>query len=94
MRKNVDVIYPKNITSLGDHLLAARLDRSMKQKAVAKLLGVCPETLFGWERNKREPDVQYDPGIMNFLAYCPVLYDQQSNLAIELGTLECTEDSL
>jgi len=44
----------------------------MKQKIVAKLLDVCPETLFGWERNKREPDVRYYPGIMNFLGYCPV----------------------
>ena len=45
----------------------------MKQKVVAKLLGICPETLFGWERNtdRHEPEVKYYPRIMNFLGYCP-----------------------
>ena len=44
----------------------------MKQKDVAKLLGVCPETLFGWERKRHEPDVQHYPEIMDFLGYCLV----------------------
>jgi len=64
--------YPKNIVSLGDYLLATRLGRSVEQKIVARLLGVCPETLLEWEKNRHEPAAEYYPEIMNFLGYCPM----------------------
>lgn len=64
--------YPKTIETLGDHLLAVRLDRGLEQKHVAQSLNVDPTTLPGWEKNRHEPEARHYPGSMEFLRYCPV----------------------
>ena len=37
--------YPPELNTLGDHVRAARLDRGLFQKDVAKLVGVCTNTV-------------------------------------------------
>ena len=54
-------------------MLAARLDRGLQQKEVAKNIAVCPESLMGWEKNRHAPDTRHYPQIMEFLGYCPVM---------------------
>ncbi len=64
--------YPKEIVTLGDHILAARLNRNLVQKKVAKIIGVNAWTVMIWEKNYHEPGFVHYPIIMNFLGYCPI----------------------
>ncbi len=63
---------PKEIVTLGDHLLAARLNRQLLQKDVGNVIGVSAWTVMNWEKNYHEPGFIHYPSIMEFLGYCPV----------------------
>ena len=58
--------------TIGDHLLAVRLERGMEQKEVAKLLGTYSHTLMNWEKNKSKTLPRFYPKIVDFLGYCPI----------------------
>jgi transcriptional regulator with XRE-family HTH domain len=64
--------YPKQINSLGDHILARRLDLKVLQKQVSDLIGVHEMTITGWEGNTTVPEVRYMPAIIEFLGYNPL----------------------
>lgn len=68
--------YPKEIKTLGDHLLARRLDKKLYQKDVGEILGVDGNTILNWEKNYTDPEVKYYPKIMEFFKYCPIHFAQ------------------
>ena len=48
----------------------------MFQKDVAKLVGVCTDTVTNWEKNRSNPDLRALPGVVEFLGYDPRPADQ------------------
>lgn len=70
-RKSRPKGYPEQPRTLGEHLRRRRSDLGLLQREVAALLGVSAETILGWERWKREPEIRHWPGILVFLDYDP-----------------------
>mgnify|MGYP002725883772 CR=1 FL=1 len=66
--------YPQELTTLGDHIRARRLDLGLEQKDVAILLKVCKDTIKNWENNHFKIEARNYPAIMDFLGYC--LYEK------------------
>lgn len=64
--------YPKDLTTLGDHIRKRRLDLGLFQKDVAKKLHTTTSTVINWEKNRCEPELKFYPAIMEFLGYCPI----------------------
>ena len=61
--------YPAELNTLGDHIRAARLDRGLFQKDVARLVGVSTYTVTNWEKNRSDPDLRALPAVLDFLGY-------------------------
>jgi transcriptional regulator with XRE-family HTH domain len=57
--------------TIGDHVRQAREKRGLLQREVAELIGVTPETVANWEKNKTEPVVALMPAVIRFLGYEP-----------------------
>ena len=57
----------------------------MFQKDVAKLLGVCTDTVTNWEKNRSKPDLRALPNVIKFLGYDPRSADQ--SMASQLTSL-------
>jgi len=70
-RKPASVQYPKELTTLGDHLKKRRLDLRLTQREVARRLGTNKNTIRNWERNRGRPVLRFMPGILQFLGYVP-----------------------
>jgi len=66
-----DSRYPKARVTLGDHLLARRLDLGLFQKDVAATLEANTSTVTNWEKGWSEPELCFLPGIVAFLGYDP-----------------------
>ena len=49
------VSYPKELITIGDHLRAWRLDNGLLQSDVATILGVCEDSIVGWENMRYKP---------------------------------------
>lgn len=45
------------------------------QKHVANLIGVCEDSITGWENNRNDPSIVYYPKIIQFLGYVPFEVD-------------------
>jgi transcriptional regulator with XRE-family HTH domain len=41
--------YPKNPKTLGERIRKARMDRGLKIKELAELIGVTPDSIINWE---------------------------------------------
>ena len=63
--------YPKEIKKLGDHTRKRRLDLGLRQRDVARQIGVNKDTIYNWETNRTAPEVRFIPGIIHFLGYAP-----------------------
>jgi transcriptional regulator with XRE-family HTH domain len=59
------------LTTLGDHLRKARLDRGLRQDEVARELGVGYQTVSNWERNYSRVGPRLLPKVVAFLGYDP-----------------------
>jgi transcriptional regulator with XRE-family HTH domain len=64
--------YPKEISTLGDHIRKHRLDLKLLQKQLADKIGVDEATITNWERNATVPAIRYIPAIIRFLGYDPL----------------------
>jgi transcriptional regulator with XRE-family HTH domain len=64
--------YPTEISTLGDHIRARRLDLKLLQKQVADQIGVDEATITNWERNTTPPAIRYIPAVIQFLGYDPL----------------------
>jgi transcriptional regulator with XRE-family HTH domain len=65
--------YPKVISSLADYLRKKRLDLGLLQKEVAARIGVDPDSICNWERQRNIPEIRFMPKIIDFLGYCPLV---------------------
>ena len=63
--------YPREPTTLGDHLKKRRHELGLRQKDVAAQLGVTQGTILSWETHQTHPAVIYIPRIIAFLGYNP-----------------------
>ncbi len=70
-KKPLPSTYPKTIKTLGDHLRKRRLDLDLLQKDVAKMIGVCEQSICNWEKNLAKPAIKYIPKIIKLLDYIP-----------------------
>jgi transcriptional regulator with XRE-family HTH domain len=69
--KPKDSRYPKEIRTIGDRLRQRRLNLGLLQREVAKELKVSPSTVRHWELGQKEPKLQYQPTLRDFLGEGP-----------------------
>ncbi|ANA41574.1 transcriptional regulator [Geobacter anodireducens] len=70
--------YPEHPLTIGEHIRKKRMDLSLLQREVAEIIGVTESSIWNWEHGV-EPELQYNPKIINFLGYVP---------------FDCTDDTL
>ena len=68
-----------NPLTLGDKLRNRRLTLKLLQEDVAKIIGVCTDSITGWEKNRTSPLIQFMPAIIKFLGYNPIPNDHTTN---------------
>ena len=71
----VSKAFPNELVSIGDHLRAWRVENSLLQVDVARILAVCEDTITGWELNRNIPSIHQIPQIINLLGYIPIEID-------------------
>ena len=102
--------FPKELNTLGDHLLAQRVSLGLRQKDVADRIGVSAFTILNWEKNRTIPRFRDMPAILKFLGYNPLPAPQtlseqllsyrringlsQRDMANSLGINPCTLSTL
>jgi transcriptional regulator with XRE-family HTH domain len=64
--------YPKQVSTLGDHIRTRRLDLNLLQRQVAEQIGVDEATITNWERNASHQAIRCIPAIIQFLGYDPL----------------------
>lgn len=67
-----------NPTTIADKLKNRRIELGLLQKDVAKLIGVCEDSITLWENNRNEPSIIYYPKIIKFLGYVPFDVDSST----------------
>jgi transcriptional regulator with XRE-family HTH domain len=65
--------YKNQPSTLGEHLKKRRLDLGLFQIQVANRLGVSQHGYIGWELDRKKPEAQSVPPLINFLGYSPFL---------------------
>lgn len=63
--------YPRQPGTLGECLRKRRHELGLRQKDVARALGVSNSTVLHWEIDRTTPPVRYVPSIIEFLGYDP-----------------------
>jgi transcriptional regulator with XRE-family HTH domain len=63
---------PEKLETMADHLLRRRLTLKLLQRQVAEQIGVDKCSIFNWENNRTNPDIEYIPAIIRFLGYNPL----------------------
>jgi transcriptional regulator with XRE-family HTH domain len=58
-------------TSIGDRIREQRGERQLRQYDVAQQIGVSPQTIGNWERNRTAPPVSLMPAIFRFIGFDP-----------------------
>lgn len=59
--------YAKQLSTLGDRLLAYGRDHGLTTRQIASRIGVTPQTLRNWERNRTKAEVRYYPEILTLV---------------------------
>ena len=70
-KKPLSGAYPKELSTLGDHLRKRRLDLALTQRDVAHRLGADEASVWNWEKNRSSPALRFIPRIIAFLGYEP-----------------------
>jgi len=65
------LLYPIELNTLGDHIRKRRLELGLLQRDVAKIMGVCEDTITGWETGRSNPSKRLIGSIIKFLNYNP-----------------------
>ena len=63
--------YPKELSTLGDHLRKKRFELGLLQREVAQRLGVDTASVTNWENGHTSPRLHLIPRIIEFLGYSP-----------------------
>jgi transcriptional regulator with XRE-family HTH domain len=70
-KRPLNSAYPKELVTLGDHIIKRRLNLGLYQKDVAVAIGVDTCTVTNWEKGWTEPELRLIPRIIEFLGYEP-----------------------
>lgn len=62
---------PASLQTIGDHVRAARIQRGLEQKHLARILKVTDSTVWNWENNRSNPPVHQCKQVIAFLGYDP-----------------------
>ncbi|WP_298435062.1 helix-turn-helix transcriptional regulator [Geobacter sp.] len=62
--------YPEHPLTIGEYIRKKRMDLGLLQREVAEIIGVTESTIWNWEHGV-EPELQYNPKIIDFLGYIP-----------------------
>lgn len=57
----------ENPLDIGQHIRKKRIEMGLKQSELAKLLGVCEDTITGWENGRTLPQIRNLKNINLFL---------------------------
>jgi len=57
---------PARPETIGDHICTVRIKRKLLQREVANTLGVEKSSVYNWESNQSEPELQYMPPTLQF----------------------------
>jgi transcriptional regulator with XRE-family HTH domain/DNA-binding transcriptional MerR regulator len=63
---------PSEAKTIGDHIRRKRLTMKLRQKDVAKQLGVTASSVYNWEANHSIPELRFMPAVISFLGYNPL----------------------
>ncbi len=66
-KKPRDKAYPKKVKTIGDAVRKRRLDLSLLQKDVAKIIGCDKLTVVNWEKGHTSPSINKMAGVESFL---------------------------
>lgn len=69
--KPLNLAYPTNPKTIGEHIKKKRMDLGLMQKDIAKIIGVTKGTISYWEATDNPLRVKSYPGIIRFLGYIP-----------------------
>lgn len=70
--------YPKELKTIGDHIRAWRIEKRLLQKDIARILGVCEDTVTGWETRSKNPMMCQMPGIFQMLGCFPIHFSVET----------------
>lgn len=89
-KKPPSPLYPKSLNTIGDHIRKVRLNRGLRQRDVAQIIGVDPFTILNWETGATKPKFRYMPVIIRFLGCnpCPVPPDSPVGVRLKARRLE------
>lgn len=71
-------LLPLRLDTLGDHVRTRRIERSLLQRDIAKIIGVSEDSVTYWENNRAQPQVRHYPAIIAFLGYYPFDHETES----------------
>jgi len=66
------------INAIGDHIRKKRIDSNLLQEDVAAIIGVTTDSITNWENKRTFPVMKHMPGIIKFLGYVPMKFDQET----------------
>jgi len=70
--------YPYQPVTIGEHIKKRRMDLSLYQAEVARLLAVTEDCLCYWENDRNRPRLYQYPAIIAFLGYYPFDHETAS----------------
>ena len=70
--------YPERPVTIGEHIRRKRMDLKLFQADLAKLFGVCEDSITGWESGRSVPLIQFYPELIQFLGYYPLPFETES----------------
>ncbi|MEI6575090.1 MAG: helix-turn-helix transcriptional regulator [Bacteroidota bacterium] len=71
----MNINYPANPKTIGEHLRKRRYDLKLTQAQVAKIIGVTEDSITYWENERYFPQIQYYKKIIDFLGYNPFEFE-------------------
>ena len=63
--------YPRQPTTLGEHIRKARIDKNHYQKQAATAIGVSTDCICFWENGRTAPEIRYYPQIIDYIGFNP-----------------------
>ncbi|WP_199139921.1 recombinase family protein [Pedobacter sp. ASV12] len=75
-RKPAPQTYPENPATIGEQIRKKRIDKSLTQAELAKILNVSTDCIIYWENNRSKPQISYYPRIHHFLGFSTTTFDE------------------